>query len=170
MFQTAWRVIENGERRIRVRFGLDKVGGNRYAHFSITGETERRERGRWAEDSCGCIHEEIRKHFPELAKFIPFHLCDETGEPMHYVANAMYWLRGANHAERFVRELPAKCIEHFKSTVLWGVLPEDMNAEVPGLYRQEGEKWLAARLPKLVEKFNEAMAEMHKVGEGMRKA
>lgn len=169
MFQTAWRVIENGERRIRATFGLQKLQGNQYAYFSITGETERKERGRWAEDTGGCIHEEIRKHFPELAEFIVWHLVDETGTPMHYIANAMYWLRGANHAERFVKELPAKCIEHFKSVVLWGVLPEDTTQEVPGIYRQEGEKWLDARLPKLQAAFHPAMTKMQALGADMKK-
>lgn len=157
MKTTAWRVIEGGERRIRATFGIHKIQGNRYAHVSITGETERRERGRWHEDSGGCLHDEIRKHFPELAPFVVWHLCDETGEPMHYAANARYWLQGANHAVN-MRELPAKCLEHFKTTVLWGVLPEDETQEVPSL--RQVDKWLADRLPKIQAKFHEAMKEM----------
>ena len=39
--------------------------------------------------SCGCLHDEISKRFPELAPFIKWHLVSTDG-PMHYIANAMY--------------------------------------------------------------------------------
>lgn len=39
--------------------------------------------------SCGCIHEEIAEHIPELAPFIKWHLTSTDG-PMHYVSNAIY--------------------------------------------------------------------------------
>lgn len=166
MFTTAWREIEGGARRIRATFGLQKLQGNQYAYFSITGETERRERGRWAEDAGGCIHDEIREHLPELAEFIVWHLVDETGTPMHYEANAIYWLQVANHAQN-APETPAKALEHFKSTVLWGVLPEDETQEVPAL--RKADKWLADRLPKLQAAFHPAMTKMQALGASMKK-
>lgn len=45
---------------------------------------------RWVEDSGGCIHDEVAKHFPELAHLIKWHLSSTDG-PMHYVANTVYW-------------------------------------------------------------------------------
>lgn len=39
--------------------------------------------------SCGCIHEEIVKRFPELAPLIKWHLVSSDG-PIHYVANSLY--------------------------------------------------------------------------------
>ena len=39
--------------------------------------------------SCGCLHDEISKGFPELAPFIKWHLVSTDG-PMHYIANSMY--------------------------------------------------------------------------------
>ena len=42
--------------------------------------------------SCGCLHEEIAKRFPELAPVIKWHLVSSDG-PMHYVANSMYHAR-----------------------------------------------------------------------------
>lgn len=39
--------------------------------------------------SCGCLHEEIAKRFPELAPFIKWHLVNTDG-PMHYIANSTY--------------------------------------------------------------------------------
>jgi len=39
--------------------------------------------------ACGCQHEEIEKHFPDLRKYVKWHLCSSDG-PMHYVANTVY--------------------------------------------------------------------------------
>lgn len=46
--------------------------------------------------ACGCIHEEIAKHFPEVAALLKWHLCGETG-PMHYAANAVYLAGDRDH-------------------------------------------------------------------------
>jgi hypothetical protein len=37
----------------------------------------------------GCDHETISKVFPELRKYIKFHLFDEVG-PLHYLENSLY--------------------------------------------------------------------------------
>jgi hypothetical protein len=37
----------------------------------------------------GCCHDEVAKHFPELAPFIKWHLTSSDG-PMHYIANTVY--------------------------------------------------------------------------------
>lgn len=42
-------------------------------------------------NSCGCLHEEVRKHFPKLTPFLNYHLAGVDGAPMHYVENAVYW-------------------------------------------------------------------------------
>jgi len=49
--------------------------------------------------ACGCCHDEIAKHFPELREALKFHLCSTDG-PLHYVANTMYNARdnGPTHA------------------------------------------------------------------------
>jgi hypothetical protein len=39
--------------------------------------------------ACGCLHDEIAAHIPELAPFIKWHLCSTDG-PMHYIANTLY--------------------------------------------------------------------------------
>lgn len=59
--------------------------GNGHNTFSITGIL----RGNFREVSCGCIHDDIAKHIPELAPFIKWHLMS-TDEPMHYIANTLY--------------------------------------------------------------------------------
>lgn len=63
---------------------------NGHASFAITGEIrDTRYRGDRAIVTCGCIHDEIAKHFPELAHLIPWHLTSTDG-PMHYIANTVY--------------------------------------------------------------------------------
>lgn len=59
-------------------------------YFSLTGEVWSKSRnGKWVEDRCGCIHDDIAKHFPKLRPLIKWHLCG-FNEPMHYIANTLY--------------------------------------------------------------------------------
>ncbi len=105
---------------------------------------------RWREDSGGCIHGEIAKHFPELAPFIKWHLCSSDG-PLHYVANTVYlagdrdcW--GLRRGEGKDRELSAA-----RRAAIWpDATDEDLTA--PGL-----EQRLEARLPALLAEFRKAV-------------
>jgi len=98
-------------RTIIAQVRYDDQCGNGHNSFAITGETYtgehrsgestvKHESGRtlWL-DSCGCIHDKIAKHFPQLAPLIKWHLFDATG-PMHYVANTIYHAdeHGPTHA------------------------------------------------------------------------
>ena len=82
---------ERGERhRITAHVRHDAKCGNGHNTFSITGSIDRKSKnGSWIDGYGGCIHDEIAKHFPELAPFIKWHLTS-ADEPMHYVANAVY--------------------------------------------------------------------------------
>lgn len=82
---------ENGEScRIKATVRYDDECGNGHNTFAITGATQYKDgRGRWEDGSCGCIHEDIEKHFPELKPFIKWHLMSSDA-PMHYVANTLY--------------------------------------------------------------------------------
>jgi len=77
--------------RITAKVRYDDNCGNGHNSFAITGEIERKREGKngWADDSCGCLHEEIVKHFSELAPLIKWHLCSSDG-PMHYIDNTIY--------------------------------------------------------------------------------
>jgi len=75
--------------RIAATVRYDDQCGNGHNSFSITGETWRKSGVRWMEDTGGCIHEAISRHFPELAPFVKWHLFDATG-PMHYISNTVY--------------------------------------------------------------------------------
>jgi hypothetical protein len=39
--------------------------------------------------TCGCLHELIAKHFPEVKHLIKYHLCN-ADMPLHYKANTKY--------------------------------------------------------------------------------
>ena len=81
--------------------------------------------------SCGCIHEEIAEHIPELAPFIKWHLTSTDG-PMHYVANTMY------HAKAIPKE-QGKYFAYFtepvtKAKKLLEIVDEKTKAELDALY------------------------------------
>jgi hypothetical protein len=84
---------ENGyKHRIKVRAELVHLEGNSSPYFSITGEVDRQAKNnRWMQEKCGCIHDDIIKHFPQLQPLVDVHLSDEDGVPMHAYANAGYW-------------------------------------------------------------------------------
>lgn len=64
----------------------DDECNNGHNTFAITGEIKCN--GEWI--SGGCLHDEIAKHFPQLAPYIKWHLVS-SDEPLHYIANSLYW-------------------------------------------------------------------------------
>ena len=77
--------------KICANVSLDDDCHNMHADFSITADVyEKRGNGRWIWFSGGCQHDLIAKHFPELKKFIPLHLCSHDGSPMYPVENGSY--------------------------------------------------------------------------------
>jgi hypothetical protein len=86
----------------------DDECGNGHNSFAITGTINESGKPRSkAFLAGGCLHEEIAKHFPELASFIKWHLCSSDG-PMHYVGNTVFlagdkdcWGRRKGEASRF---------------------------------------------------------------------
>lgn len=59
---------------------FDDTCGNGHCTFAITGE---------GGGSFGCLHERIAEEFPQLAKYIKWHLVATNG-PMHYVQSTLY--------------------------------------------------------------------------------
>lgn len=155
-----------------VRYGMHYILGNSQPHFSITGETIRRDsqRGRWEEDSCGCIHDLIKEKAPHLAPLIEFHLADQDGLPMYYLESGYYWYK--------------EDLETFKSYVRLfedEVIPEVPEVELPVILSETGKEldlpekeqekikekfrkqfitnWLKTRIPRLKQEFDEVMRE-----------
>jgi hypothetical protein len=95
--------------------------------------------------SCGQLTDEIAEHFPELVKYQAWHLTS-IEQPLHYVANALYWFGQGN-------------IEYTKSTIVFGkVATDDLLAfdVSPELLK----KRLKGRLPALMERFHAEMVEL----------
>lgn len=87
---------EDGQRyRIVAQGELFYIRGNRFPYFSLTGTIDRWESVRWRDDRGGCIHEEVLKHWPELAPLAALHLSNIYGAPSHDGGNAFYFLEGA---------------------------------------------------------------------------
>ncbi len=75
-----------GDEKITCTVRYDDECGNGHNSFSITV---------WAGGANGwggANHEEVRKYFPQLAKYIKWHLMGSDG-PMHYIANSLYFAR-----------------------------------------------------------------------------
>jgi len=83
-----------GKETIYVKIRLNDECKNGHQDFAITGDIY--EAGKPKIDryhiSGGCIHEAIKKHFPEFTVFIKLHLCDYEGIPMYAVENGYYHL------------------------------------------------------------------------------
>ena len=159
----------------------DDECGNGHNSFAITAEiyephrqpgeptvTHKSGRKMWL-NGCGCCHDEVRQHFPELAGLIRWHLMG-TDQPMHYVANAVYW---AGHTEYRRSEFRKDSkptdppnIEHLKSTIVYGALHTDKDFDLNdvlyiddrGVLGNEAaakrlKDWLIARLPALMQAF-----------------
>ena len=83
------------EYRITVTISLDDDCHNNMCDLSITADIRwKNEYGIYKEYMGGCCHDEIAKHCPELAKFIPLHCCNHYGAPMYPVENGMYHIKG----------------------------------------------------------------------------
>lgn len=88
----------NGRMHVEIRF--DDECKNGHQTFAITATVRTRESDRVRDIAAGgCLHDEIRDIFPELAPLIRWHLTS-TDEPMHYPANAVYLAGNQDHNRR----------------------------------------------------------------------
>lgn len=86
---------EKAEFTVQIRYDDSRKNGHNT--FCITGTIRNpREKGDAAFLAGGCLHDEIKQHFPELAYLIPWHLCSTDG-PMHYIANTVYHASNRDH-------------------------------------------------------------------------
>lgn len=111
----------------------------------------------------GCCHDEVAKHFPELAPLIKWHLCGTDG-PMHYLANALY--QAGHKGWRDGKPGSPPNLEYLKSTIAYGALQSDDQFDLAAFLYREGEKpqynenaadilgaWLIQRREALLEAF-----------------
>lgn len=105
MKSTLTKDLPNGG-MVKATVQLDDECKNGHEDFAITGEvyfTKRRSDC----DMCGCIHEEILKHFPHLELFTKLHLSDSKGVPMYAIPNGKY------HIDQQSRD---RVKSHFRTT------------------------------------------------------
>ena len=151
MKTTPWKLFDGGRQRIRVKYGIDYEFGRRHnqqPHFSATCEIEEK-RHNWHESGGGADHDAIAEHFPELEPYLKWHLVS-LGEPIHYIENGRYWWEAAMgetkpHTDRVDPR------DAFKSTIVFGGIPGETMPYTNDW--QDVEKWLRARLPKLMGHF-----------------
>jgi hypothetical protein len=79
---------EGKEATLEIEIRFDDECDNGHNSFFITGSLYRKGE-RPNPEICGCIHDEIIEHCPELAYLIPFHGM-HSDSPMHYVDNTIY--------------------------------------------------------------------------------
>ena len=75
-------------------------------YFSITGEIWKNKKSYYDNYdrnlmTCGCIHDEILEHFPELKIIVDLHLSDIDGLPMHAIENGFYYYEIMNGTARY---------------------------------------------------------------------
>lgn len=89
---------ENGYKyKIKTTISLDDDCHNNMCDWSITADIRwKNGYGIYKEYMGGCCHNEIAKHCPELAKFIPLHCCNHYGAPMYPVENGMYHIKNSD--------------------------------------------------------------------------
>ena len=85
------------EYRITVTVSLNDDCHNNMCDWSVTADIRRNNKcGTYGEYMGGCCHNEVAKHFPELAKFISLHLCNHYGAPMYPVENGTYHIKNSD--------------------------------------------------------------------------
>lgn len=125
--------------RIVAEVRYDDECDNGHNSFGITATIEEKRGNKWRDCSWGCCHDEVAKHFPELAPFIKWHLFDAIG-PMHYVANTVYHAGNRN-------------LVSARSCAVWLDATDEQLCSEP----EELKRLLLERLPALIEEFKIAV-------------
>jgi len=141
----------NGTIRTVIQYGFDTAWATRYNQrpsASITCDTHEMRYG-WREAGGGYMHAWVAKVAPDLKPIIRWHLSDNSGVPMHYIANALYWWDIATGKLANTTHGPEP-VGAFKSTVVYGALSTDAVAD-PWTWsdRENVQAWLTFRLPAL---------------------
>jgi hypothetical protein len=135
---------------------------NQSPYFAITCSI-RGGRGQSRIDMGGCLHDEVREYAPEWTKYIKWHLTS-TVEPMHYLANALYWAGFSGWCDGGRNDPPNA--ENLYSTIVYGALDDDVKHTPETMDKATLTEWLTARLPRLMDAFRVDMCELF--GEGIR--
>ena len=86
---------KDGDLRAEVEVELYKLKGNKYPHWSVTGEIKKGY-GRDLEEISGAIGDRLIEYFPEIEQFEKLHLSDGKGIPVWNIANGWYYKQTRN--------------------------------------------------------------------------
>jgi hypothetical protein len=142
---------EAGRRyRLTARYGLRKFEGQPPYLFVVADLDEADARGNWHEAGGGAMHGKIVRVFPHLAPLVRWHLTAWPGEPMHYLANGLYWWEILTGESRWAgRRQPGDPdpMAAFKSTIVYGAVAGDEAFDLtPARGRsKEVSTWLTGR-------------------------
>jgi len=141
---TPWRNIGDN-RKMRVTMRHDDECRNGHNTFAITADIYKG----GCFDSGGCLHDEIREHFPELAHLIQWHLCSTDG-PLHYIANTAYH---AGDLDCWNKPGKDRDFDAARHCAIWPEATDDeLSLPAPELAAK-----LRDRLPELLERFRAAV-------------
>jgi hypothetical protein len=153
----------NGKQRY-IEANLRLIDFGQGGYFSVTGQV-----GRGVNpEVCGCIHDEIIEAFPDLAKYIKWHLFYIEKGPFHYIANSLYYAG-------WTKYIDVIDIDLLRKQAIWGVLEGDNDIDLQSLINKDMvpltdenkdsrgmtlKKVLEARLPHLIKKMNEEISQL----------
>lgn len=161
------KVRVSGNEKFVVKYGFHYLQGNRRPYFSMTVDIyEKKKNNHWYESGGGAAYDVVRKHFPELAHLIKWHLVGDDGTPRHYEANAIYHLELHHKVSKWDIQRKEPSLEHFKSTVVFGALESDSIEPLTAPLMEEAKReeiakrvkeWCRSRLPALAAKMREEL-------------
>lgn len=117
--KTNYFTEDGNEYRIRTTVSLNDDCHNNICYWGITADIRwKSKHGIYEEYMGGCCHDEIIKHCPELAKFIPLHCCNHYGAPLYPVENGIYHVRrsGMHVAMKYLRISEQEYVELYKAS------------------------------------------------------
>ena len=131
------------QKRITVELGYEGECNNGHNSFTLTVEIRQKDRRIRDCEAYGCLHDEVAEHFPELRKYIKWHLFN-SDRSSPYIESTLW------HA----RDSESRNLDAARRCAIW---PEATDAE---LTSQNLRELLDARLPKLLEEFQADMQEL----------
>jgi hypothetical protein len=137
-------------------FRYDDECNNGHNTFTITGEIRRNGR----EDYRGCIHEDIAKQFPELKKYLKWHLVS-SDYPLYYISNTLYFAGNKDHRGLLKGEKRQLCSGK-SGLPVWQIVPRNDKGEEIAIRGNS----LTDSEEKPIENFSCEWEEVWIVGEG----
>lgn len=149
--------VEGKRYRIRAEYGIQQVY-DQEPHFFMIGSVNWKGRGYTRHRMA--IGDHIEAYFPELSRFVKWHLSSAEGPPW-YPANGVYWWKIILGLEPRP-ERSGDPWDNFRQAIVFGALDDD-EMPPPDASPEDVEEWLLARLPALRDAFRQAMVEAYEL-------